>query len=94
MKIKMYEIIEVLLEKGVSKYCLALFPAYETQEEYYRIYKVIRQKNLPRKRGYLRRLLKDPDVNALLPKDWLKADKWDTDNLRWLIRVMEKVYYV
>lgn len=94
MKIRTYEIIEVLLAKGPSKYCLALFPAYETLEKYYQIYKLVRQKNLPRKRGYLRQLLKDADVNALLPKDRLKADKWDTDNLRWLIRVMEKVYYV
>ena len=61
---------------------------------YYQVYQLFLKKVTSRKRGYLVDLLNDEEIQALLPKDKFEYVKWDTDDLRWAIREMERVFYV
>lgn len=94
MKMKMYAIMKVLRMIGAWRFCSAIFPKFDTLVLYFNVYEIYQQKVIVKKRGYLVDLLKDPDVQALLPKDRFQYVKWDTDDLRWAIREMEREYYI
>ena len=94
MKVTMYDIIGVLRLIGAWRFCLAIFPRFETLVLYYKVYQVYETKIATKKRGYLVDLMQDKEIQSLLPKDRFGAVKWSTDDLRWAIREMERVYYI
>ena len=90
----MYEIMKALKTVGAWRFCSAIFPKFETLVLYYQVYQIYLNKVTSHKRGYLVDLLNDEEIQILLPKDKFEYVKWDTDNLRWAIREMERVFYV
>lgn len=94
MKMTMYGIMKALKRIGAWRFCLAIFPKFETLVLYYQVYELVQKKVTQRKRGYLVALLKDEEIQALLPKDRFDYVTWSTDDLRWAIREMERVFYV
>ena len=94
MRMTMYEIMKVLNVLGAWRFCLAIWPKFETLVLYYRIYEIARSKISHRKYGYLVALLQDGEVVEVLPKDRFGAVKWTADDLRWAIREMEREVWV
>lgn len=94
MKMTMFEIMKALKIVGAWRFCSAIIPRFETLILYYQVYQIYLRKVSTRKRGYLVELLKDEDIQAILPKDKFQYVKWSTDDLRWAIREMERVFYV
>ena len=94
MKMTMFEIMKALKIIGAWRFCSAIFPKFETLILYYQVYQIFLKKVTSRKRGYLVDLLNDEEIQAILPKDKFAYVKWDTDDLRWAIREMERVFYV
>lgn len=94
MRMTMYEIMKALKTVGAWRYCSAIFPKFETLVLYYQVYQIFRKKISSRKRGYLVELLNDEEMQGILPKDRFECVKWDTDDLRWAIREMERVFYI
>ncbi len=94
MRMTMYEIMKALKIVGAWRYCYAVFPKFETLVLYYQVYQIFLKKVTSHKRGYLVDLLNDAEIQAILPKDKFEYVKWSTDDLRWAIREMERVYYV
>ena len=94
MRMKMYEIMKVLKVLGAWRFCLAIWPKFETLMQYYRIYEIARTKISHGKYGYLVALLRDSEIIELLPRDRFGAIKWTADDLRWAIREMEREVWV
>ena len=91
---KMYEIMKVLKVLGAWRFCLAIWPKFETLMLYYRIYEIARPQIAHRKYGYLVALMRESEVVKLLPKDRFGAVTWTADDLRWAIREMEREVWV